>query len=449
MKKSIRTTYWFIVSIFKRYAAIIIGSLLFGIVFTLNAERIIALIPKSQVSYIGRAGSYDLSKLPLDIQQKISSGLTKVDSTGKPIPDIAVSWNIQESGKTYEFNLDGARKWQDGKPVTAADIDINLQNVDIERRSDQTIIFRLNDPFSPFPIAVSQPLFRKVNYKMYGLFNRTKIIGTNEYSITKVKTSGGAITELTLKGKNDTKVYRFYPTEEDVITAYMLGHIDTIEQLSIPKKIEGWKNTTILKQEHTDKYVGLFFNTQDPNLSNKSIRQALAYAIPKSNYERRALSPISLNSWAYNPQVKPYQYDLMAAKEQLSKSVGQSQLSLTITTTLAFVDEAESIAKNWKELGIDTQVKIVSFPDTNDFQALLIGQYIPRDPDQYTYWHSTQGTNFTKYNNPRIDKLLEDGRKTVDEDERTLIYQDFQRFLIEDSPAVFLHYLDSYTVNRK
>lgn len=450
MKKSLRTSYWFIASIFKRYAAIIISSLILGILFAFNANKIANLIPKSQTLYIGRAGSYDLSKLPIDIQQKISSGLTKIDETGKPVPDIALSWNIQESGRVYQFNLDPQRTWQDGKPVTSEDVEIGLQDVITEKPDEHTIIFRLKDPFSPFPVTVSQPLFRKVNYNQYWVFNRTKIIGTNKYSIVNIKTNSGIITELTLKSKEETRIYRFYPTEEDAITAYMLGHVDSIEQLSSPKKIEGWKNTSISKLEHTDRYLAIFFNTKDPNLSNKSVRQALSYALPKNNYIRRTLSPINLKSWAYNPQVKPYQFDVTQAKDLIAKAGGNTDnINITLSTTLAFSSEAEGIAKAWQELGIHVEVKIVSFPDTNNYQAMLIGQYIPKDPDQYSYWHSTQGTNFTGYNNPRIDKLLEDGRKTVDEDERTLIYQDFQRFLIEDSPAIFLHYLDSYTITRK
>lgn len=451
MKKSLRTSYWFIASIFKRYAAIIIGSLVVGIVFTINAPKIIALIPKSQTIYIGRAGSYNLAQLPLDIQEQISGGLTKVSETGEAQPDIALSWNIQESGKFYEFQLDPSKTWQDGQPITTQDLEIAIPDVEVEKKSDQTIIFRLKDPYSPFPIVLSQPQFKKVNYTKNFIQKRTKIIGTKDTTITDIKTSGGTITQLTLKSPTETKIYRFYPTEEDVVTAFMLGHIDRIEQISNPGKLNGWKTAKMVELNYTDRYVALFFNTQDSNLSNKSVRQALAYAIPKTDYQRRAISPINPQSWAYNPQVKPYLFDPNQARELLAKASGEAgeAVSITITTTQTFIVEAEKIAKSWEDIGVSTQIKIVNFPDTNEYQALLIGQYIPKDPDQYTYWHSTQNTNFTKYNNPRIDKLLEDGRKTIDQDERTLIYQDFQRFLIEDSPAVFLHYLDAFNIERE
>jgi hypothetical protein len=43
---------------------------------------------------------------------------------------------------------------------------------------------------------------------------------------------------------------------------------------------------------------------------------------------------------------------------------------------------------------------------------------------------------------------LEDGRKELNQEKRKIIYQDFQRFLIEDSPAAFIKNLHSYTINR-
>ena len=50
--------------------------------------------------------------------------------------------------------------------------------------------------------------------------------------------------------------------------------------------------------------------------------------------------------------------------------------------------------------------------------------------------------------NPKIDKLLEDGRKENNKEERKEIYHDFQRFLVEDCPAVFLHELATYSISR-
>ena len=84
-----------------------------------------------------------------------------------------------------------------------------------------------------------------------------------------------------------------------------------------------------------------------------------------------------------------------------------------------------------------------------EFQVLITGQIIPPDPDQYVFWHSTQSTNLAKYVNPKVDKLLEEGRITLDEEKRQGIYRDFQRFLLEDPPAIFIRHITTYSVIRK
>jgi len=83
-----------------------------------------------------------------------------------------------------------------------------------------------------------------------------------------------------------------------------------------------------------------------------------------------------------------------------------------------------------------------------DYQIFLGDFSIPKDPDQYTLWHSEGPDNITHYKDLRIDKLLEDGRKTIDVNQRKSIYDDFQKFLLEDAPAVFLYYPNEYTITR-
>ncbi len=100
-----------------------------------------------------------------------------------------------------------------------------------------------------------------------------------------------------------------------------------------------------------------------------------------------------------------------------------------------------------KALGINTKIKVINNPYA-DFQALLATQEIPSDPDQYLFWHSTQTGNISRYKSPKIDKLLEDGRKTLDKTERKDIYFDFQKSIVEETPAIFLFHPTVYTISK-
>jgi peptide/nickel transport system substrate-binding protein len=214
-----------------------------------------------------------------------------------------------------------------------------------------------------------------------------------------------------------------------------------------------WPKVNVIKTINTGEYVAVFFDTQDKTLSDKNLRQALSYAINKDALgAERAISPISVDSWAYNSQVKPYDYDAVKAKQMIDdykKSAKVDSLSISLTTPPILLAQAESVAKDWQAVGVNVNLQVISNVPT-DYQAFMAIFDIPDDPDQYSIWHSTQtATNITHYQNPRIDKLLEDGRSTINIEDRKKIYLDFQRFLVEDSPAAFLYYPTTYTISRK
>ncbi len=448
MIKKLRIWSWIVSAFIKKYAIGITIGTIAGVILVVYFDPILKMLPITNTQHIGRIGSFTLAQLPLDIQQQVSSGLTKINQKGDWVADVANTVNINQDGTQYTVTINPETTWNDGTPLTTADIELNIADVTIDRPDPQTITFTLQEAFAPFPTILSQPILRKT--KMGFIRKKTEISGINEFSITDVETNGQYLKKVILSSGNSVKVYHFYPTEEDALVAFKLGHIDTIEGLS-SAPMDQWSNVSIEKEPDPNRYLTLFFNTADPNLQDKTIRQMLAYATPKSTDDDRVISPISRNSWAYNPQVKPYLYNLDTAKEMLDKIVAANpniELQITLTTTPAYVDIGQQIVDAWNQLGVTANLQIVSFPDTNEYQALLIGQQIPDDPDQYALWHSTQATNIAKYKSPKIDKLIEDGRKETDKDKRKQIYLDFQRFLVEDSPAVFLQELPNFTIAR-
>lgn len=446
--KLFRRWYWLISGIFKKYSLGITLSALLGIAFFIYITRFASKLPSSTVSHLGRVGLYTTAQLPLDVQRQISYGLTTISSDGQTALGAASSMNLSEDGKTYTFNLKPGLTWANGDPLKSSEFTLDSEDIETSLPNDSSIAFTLKEPYAPFPAIVSLPKLKK---QVTGrILKRTQIIGFNPPYISNLKTNNQYLTELELKNASATNIYHFYPTEADAITAFKLGKIDKIDALTKPY-LTDWPNVKNEAVTQPNRYVALFFNFTNQNLQEKSMRQLLAYATPKGDEAERVISPISKNSWAYNPQVKPYNYNLDTARSLLSKlkeANPQYQPEFTITTTPAYSDFAQTIKNSWEQIGIKTNLKIVPFPDTNDYEILLIGQQIPDDPDQYALWHSTQSTNISHYVSARLDKLLEDGRKENNYDKRREIYQEFQRFLVEDSPAAFLYQLKSYNLSR-
>ncbi|MFZ5932665.1 MAG: ABC transporter substrate-binding protein [Patescibacteria group bacterium] len=424
-----------------RFKAVIFLGIFFGIVVFLLLKIFGSSLFTSTTEKIGIVGRYRFDNLPENVLVLIGNGLTRVNEDGTISPDLAVSWETPDKGQTWIFKLKEDAFWQDGKKVRSDSINYEFSDAKIDRPAPDTVVFKLESPFAPFPYVVSKPSFKK------------GLLGTGEWRVSKATMSSGFVQRLTLTNKEgDRKIIKFYPTEERAKLSYKLGEVDILQGILNPKPFNEWRVVTFSADVNTQRMAVIFFNTQDKLLGEKSLRQALIYAIAKDKFNGpRAISPISPDSWAYNPQVKPYDYDRQRAKElidDLPKEL-KVNLSLSLVTTPALLSLGEGIVKDWQEVGVNAAIK-VSSGVPGDFQAFLAIFDVPQDPDQYAIWHSTQtSANISHYQNPRIDKLLEDGRIELNTEERKKVYLDFQRFLVEDSPAAFLYHPVSYTITRK
>ncbi|MFC1710051.1 ABC transporter substrate-binding protein [Patescibacteria group bacterium] len=423
----------------SRFKGIIVIGLIIGFLIFTIINFIAPILLSRSVEVIGVTGRYTLETLPNSILGKISEGLTEMDETGEVAPKISDGWNTPDNGKTWNFTIDENFKWQDGSAIVSNDIVYNFSDVETEHPDEKTIVYKLKDNFSHFPTVVSDPIFKK------------GLLGSGEWKVEKLNLKSGIIQGLILKNEeSETVIYKFYPTEERAKLAFKLGHVGSLHEILDPKPLNNWKTVELKENINYNRIVTLFFNTE--KLDDKTLRQTLIYAINKSESGgERAIGPISPLSWAYNPQVKRYDYNQQKAKEaadELPKEL-KDNLNLKIVTTPILLSLAEAISSDWEAIGISSEVLVSSvIPD--DFDAFLAIFDVPYDPDQYSIWHSTQNiSNISRYKNPRIDKLLEDGRNEIDRDERMKIYLDFQRFLVEDSPAAFLYHPATYNILRK
>jgi peptide/nickel transport system substrate-binding protein len=428
---SLRYIIRLIQAFFKKFKAVIVLGIAFGVLVFFAVFFMFPSISATEEK-IGMIGRFTPDALPEEITNKISSGLTTVDVNGNVSPSLAQSWESTDGGKTWIFRLFENKKWQDDKFVKSSDVNYEFNDASLEIIDDYTIKFNLDSQFSAFPIIVSKPIFKK------------GLLGTGDWKVKKITLIGGYVQRLTIiNDKKDKITYKFYPTDERLKLAFKLGEVDILNKIQEKTEFEKWKTVDILANETSNSFVAIFFNTENEKFAEKTLRQAFNYAINKNNFGSiRALGPISSNSWAYNSQVKQYNFDAEKTKEV-------KDVDIKLATLPNLLKVAESVANDWRNSGAVVEVEVVSGMPEN-FDAFLATVDTPKDPDQYSLWHSTQTvTNISRYKNPRIDKLLEDGRTELDQELRKKYYLDFQRFLVEDSPAIFLYYPTSYTISRK
>jgi len=227
-------------------------------------------------------------------------------------------------------------------------------------------------------------------------------------------------------------------------------------------------------------YAYLGFNLLDPRFQDKRVRQAMAYAINKQEIiegvllglGQAAQGPYKPGTWWYKPDVKTYPFDPDRAKTLLAE-LGWTRMnsdgvlvkdgkpfSFTIMTNQGNSvrqHTAEIIQRRLKAVGIDVKIQVVdwaafinTFIRKRQFEAIILGWGLGLDPDQYDIWTSTQTgpdqLNHISYKNPKVDELLEAGRRTFDEAKRKEIYWEFQDIMAEEQPVVFLYVPDNLPV---
>ncbi len=243
-------------------------------------------------------------------------------------------------------------------------------------------------------------------------------------------------------------------------------------------------------------YTYLGFNLLDERFRDIRVRKAIAYAIDREKiikgvllgYGRPCTGPFPPDSWAYNKNIKGYPYDPQKAlellkdagwvkdKDGLLKQIGVPQKSSGLLghrygrpfKFTVLVNQGNSqrlmaaqiIKEDLKKIGIEMDIKVLEwqtllhqFIDKKLFEAVIMGWALSRDPDIYDIWHSSKTRegefNFISYANPEVDRLLLQGRTTLDINKRKKIYHRIHEILHEEQPTVFLYVPDALPVIHK
>jgi len=424
----------------KRYKFWFVTIVLVGFIVLATGYKILPLIFRANVVSLGYVGAYTLDSIPTQILSLATQSLISAGEDGKPIANLASHWDVSDDGKTYIVFLKDNLQWHDESPVNAKDISIAISDVAIHALNNKAIEFKLPNPIAFFPLALDRPVFKAKSF-----------YGTGKFRIVDIDQVENVVKKISLvpKGKKLPRVdIKFYQTEQQAINALKVGEIKSVS-LSNAKSLSDWPNLDVQKRVDNTEIVTIFYNNADPLLSSRDIRQALSYAINKSEFEGEiAISPIPPNSWTYNNNVKRYEYSTGKAKELLSKSALNNP-KITLTVTPGFESLGEKIEKDWQEIGLEVTLKKEKIVPEN-FQSLLTFNKVSASQDQYSLWHSTQkSTNITRYKDVKIDKLLEDARSTQDESIRRELRLDFQKFLVEDAPVTFLYFPYKYQITYK
>jgi peptide/nickel transport system substrate-binding protein len=441
-----------------------------------------------------------------DLAALIFNGLTRVDETGMIRPDLARKWDISADGLIYTFTLRSDVQWSDGAPVSADDVLYTVQTIQasdypglsyisdlwrtvaITEVNPSAVRFQLSEPFSPFLDYTTIGLLPSHILKDVSAadlpeapFNRQPI-GTGPFVLDELAVDHAILSPnpryfgpRPYLGNLD---FKFYPDAESLFAAYGRGEIEGISQIS-PENIDRARaiKSLTLYTARLSGYTLVFLNLDRPQFKQKEVRQALSYATDRQALIDDVLhgqglpgsGPIVSNSWAFDPEIKLYDYDPAKARALLDEAGwtstdgdgvrqnGTDALEFTLMTNEEDPIRgqiAKQLSEEWKAVGANVRVQVVSSASLvqdslrpRNFDAVLFGFQLPADPDPYPLWNSTQmpsesdaGQNYSGWQDRDADVLLEQARRIDDQAQRTQLYQQFQAMFMDQVPALILYY---------
>lgn len=259
-----RKLYWYISSYVRKHGLIFLSSIIVALVFF---SFLLPLLNKKlalkKSTYIAIVGEYSLTDLPKPIKNQLSAGLTKIGPDLQAEPLLAERWVVEDDGKQYRFVLKKDLKWQDGKELKPEDVFYNFSDVQTISTPNE-VIFTLPEPFTPFVIAVAEPIFRtEWENKLFGP-DKMKIIGIGQYKMLDYKLKGNKLSEFKIDGPDSRYIYRFYLTEDEAVSAFKKGEVDVLLNIADCYDLCDWPDLELAKELTYDRYLAVFFNHADP-----------------------------------------------------------------------------------------------------------------------------------------------------------------------------------------
>ena len=449
---------------------------------------------------------YASSDAELTASRLMFSSLFNYDETGHLHNDLAESISVDQTGTTYTVKLRPNARWHDGMLVTAKDVAftvnliknpetlsglrVNWQDITVAALDATTIQFHLPAVYAAFPNALTfavlpEHILGKVapGAIRENAFSRAPIgSGPFSFNLLQKEDSVGSrmivhMVAFAKYYKGESTISRFeihtYNSQASIAAALRSGEVTAAADLdqSYVAQVDPTNYTVMNKPVNSGVYA--IFNTASPILKDVAVRRAIetgtdTTAVRASLHETvPALDLPFINGQVTGsdvPSAAPFNRtkaaDMLTQAGWVLKGTvrekGGQRLTLNVTTTknTQYERALESLASQWRQLGIEVNTNVIdtSDPSANFVQSilqpraydvLLYELFIGADPDVYAYWHSSQvgtsGYNFANYANGVADDTLSSARSRLEPELRNAKYKTFARQWLSDVPAIGLY----------
>jgi peptide/nickel transport system substrate-binding protein len=425
---------------------------------------------------------------------------------GEPVPDAAESCLFTDTvSESYRCKLRSGLQFADGTPVTAEDVKFSIErvlaidsdngtaallsNIDtIETKGDNEIIFHLATPDSTFPYKLSTPaagIVSKEKYDAKKLREGFQVDGSGPYMMN-TETDGDRISRVVftknpnykgdLRLKNDKVVLRSFEDADSMGKALESGDIDLMTRTMSPEQIKGMledpKDGIELTEMPGLEIRYLAFDTNDPAVKNKAVRQAMASLVDRGQIAGEvygataeplySLIPKSISAHTnsfFNKYGEP-------SREKAAALLDEAGIDTPVELTLHYTTDkyGEGTAKEFEALRdqlnasklFDVKIRGTEWSKfrpaqkRGDYAVYGLGWFpdFP-DPDNYTAPFLGEG-NFlnSPYVSEKVRELIPQSRREADRTAAAPAFQQIQDIVANDVPVLPLWQGKQYVAAR-
>lgn len=353
---------------------------------------------------------------------------------------------------------------------------------------DRTVAFKFKEPFfQELDVSGSIGIIPKhlYAYATPEEYNKRTdlLVGSGPYVFQKDQWKRGQQIVLTRNDKYwgpkppfDRLVYVFIQNPQAAFQAFQGGDIDSFspdpEVYTKFSKDEAFKaKYTIYKYDRPNSgygYIG--WNEKKPLFADVKTRTALTMLIDRDTMIETLLyglahpitGPFSYMTPQNDASIKPLPFDPRAARTLLAdagwklndqnvlvRDGVEFRFDLMIPAEVPLYQKVCEVIKNqFAKAGIIVTIAPYEFSvlvdrlDKRNFDAAMLGWTGGVEEDPYQIWDSDSikgtGSNFISWSKPQADKLIEAGRKELDDAKRMEIWHQLHRIIAAEQPYTFL-----------
>lgn len=419
--------------------------------------------------------------------------LVNLDAELNVVPSLAESWEFSEDGLALTFHLREGVTFHNGADFTSEDVVATMNRIldeatgaaaranyltitSMDTPDDYTVVFNLSQPDVPLLTALATTNAAIVDSADIESGDVATVAnGTGPFKLDnwtpEETTTLSANADWWGEGPNvDGIEIRIIPDETSILAALRAGEID-FALLNDPLVATLLVDDPSVELDRVPSinYHVLQLRAVESPLDQLEVRQAISCAIDRQEVvdvaafgEGQVTGPLTMAAFALpTDELFCYEKDLDRARELMAQAGLEDGFTLNVIAASAepptAVAEAQDIQAQLAEINITVEIETMElsvYVDrwlAGDFQAAIAlngGR-----PDPYTmyarYWQSTGNlNNVAGYSDDTLDQLMADGREQTDPDQRYETFAEFQRYITEQAPWVWLYVGYNYTARQ-